>query len=116
MLKTEFNPDFSGKKTIIIILLCLLNLLLIAEEITLFDCIDSALQNSYQIKNAEQNVKIYRSENLNKLFDFIPDITAYTNAKRDIDGNDIGTNNISISENLFSSKMGKPILFPPPMC
>lgn len=89
------------KKTIILVLFSLLNLLLIAEEITLFDCIDAALKNSYQIKNAEQNVKIYRSENLNKLFDFIPDITAYANAKHDIDGNDIGTNNISISENLY---------------
>ena len=85
----------------ILILFSLLNLLLIAEEITLFDCIDAALENSYDIKNAEQNVKIYRSENLNKLFDFIPDITAYSNAKHDIDGNDIGTNNISISENLY---------------
>ncbi|MCK4654760.1 MAG: TolC family protein [Candidatus Cloacimonetes bacterium] len=101
MLKTKFNPDFSGKKTIILILLCFLNLLLIAEEITLFDCIDAALVNSYEIKNAEQNVKIYRSENLNKLFDFIPEITAYANAKYDIDGNDIRTNNISVSENLY---------------
>lgn len=89
------------KKTILIILFSLLNLLLIAEEITLFDCIDAALENSFIIKNAEQNVKIYRSENLNKLFDFIPDITAYANAKHDIDGNDIGTNNLSISENLY---------------
>ncbi len=89
------------KKVIIIILFSLLNLLLIAEETTLFDCIDAALENSYDIQNAEQNVNIYRSENLNKLLDFIPDITTSANAKRDIDGNEIETNNISISENLF---------------
>ncbi|NQT64790.1 MAG: TolC family protein [FCB group bacterium] len=89
------------KKLILIILFSLLNLQLIAEKITLFDCINAAMINSYAIKNAEQNVKIKRSENLNRLFDFIPDITAYSNAKHDIDGNDIGTNNISVSENLF---------------
>ena len=89
------------KKNILIILFSLLNLLLIAEEITLFDCIDAALENSYDINNAEQNVRIKHSENLNRLFDFIPEVSAYANAKRDIDGNEIETNNISISENLF---------------
>lgn len=98
----KYNSEIKDmKKIILIILFSLLNLLLIAEEITLFDCIDAALENSYDINNAEQNVRIKHSENLNRLFDFIPEVSAYANAKRDIDGNEIETNNISISENLF---------------
>ncbi|MCK4696384.1 MAG: TolC family protein [Candidatus Cloacimonetes bacterium] len=89
------------KKTIILILFYFLNQLILTAEISLFDCIDSALENSFEIKNADKNVIIYKSKKLNNLYDFIPDVTAYSSAKRDIDGNDIGTNNISVSENLY---------------
>ncbi len=89
------------KIVITIILFCLPLLSLISEEISLFDCIDAALINSYELQSAEQNVKISASEKLDKLYSFFPDISAYSNAKRDIDGNEIGTNNLSVSENLY---------------
>ncbi|MCK4956507.1 MAG: TolC family protein [Candidatus Cloacimonetes bacterium] len=88
------------KKIVLIILYSALNLFLFAEEITLFQCIDATLETSYKIKKAEQNVEIYRTEHLNRLFDFVPNITASANAIHDKEGNEVGTNNISISENL----------------
>ena len=68
------------KIVITIILFCLPLLSLISEEISLFDCIDAALINSYELQSAEQNVKISASEKLDKLYSFFPDISAYSNA------------------------------------
>jgi outer membrane protein len=89
-INTKLNTDM--KRTLLIALFASLittgNVLgQQAQRITLQEAIKIALENNYQLKQAENNLELSNENIINSYADFLPDLNASTNASRGIGRN-----------------------------